>query len=421
MGPVHPGPVPGCLFLRGQLADNTGIPEIWMRTPMSHAVPLSILGGLTAEQFLQDYWQKKPLLVRNALPALAGLFEPADLRELAVQEGVTARLLIEGDGSSGRTGRWQVRHSPLTAKDFKKLPPRYTLLVQAVDHWSLELSQLWQQLDFLPQWRRDDVMISYAPRGGSVGQHFDWYDVFLVQAHGARRWQLGKWCTADTPLLPDQPLRLLTDLGEVFFDEIVQPGDLLYVPPGLSHHGVAENDCLTASFGFRMPSARQLLERLVDEVLAEPATQIPLREQRTQPVQQTALVPQTDLEALSSQLRTLLEDPHWLNQAAMALLSESNFPDTQSSHDPLDAAEWAAALADGVQGLRDPAVRLLYTESGEFWLNGERLPAQPEHRDVLQALANGEILSAAELAVLDAATVSDWLERGLLLLDLAED
>jgi 50S ribosomal protein L16 3-hydroxylase len=254
-----------------------------------------------------------------------------------------------------------------------------------------------------------------------VGQHFDWYDVFLVQAHGARRWQLGKWCTADTPLLPDQPLRLLTDLGEVFFDEIVQPGDLLYVPPGLSHHGVAENDCLTASFGFRMPSARQLLERLVDEVLAEPATQIPLREQRTQPVQQTALVPQADLQALSSQLRTLLEDPHWLNQAAMALLSESNFPDTQSSHDPLEAAEWAAALADGVQGLRDPAVRLLYTESGEFWLNGERLPAQPEHHDVLQALANGEILSAAELAVLDAATVSDWLERGLLLLDLAGD
>lgn len=382
---------------------------------------LSILGGLTAQQFLDQYWQKKPLLVRNALPELAGLFEPADLRELALQEGVTARLLLEGDGSTGKTGRWQVRHSPLSARDFKNLPPRYTLLVQAVDHWSLELSQLWQQLDFLPQWRRDDVMISYAPKGGSVGQHFDWYDVFLVQVYGTRRWQLGKTCDAQTPLQPHQPLRLLTDMGEIGLDELVQPGDLLYVPPGLSHHGVAQDDCLTASFGFRMPNPRQLLEQWMDGLLPQPALQIPLLEQRHQPSQHTAKVTQAELDGLCAQLQHWLSDRQAFAQAAMALLSESNFPDTQSSYDPLTAAEWTQALADGVQAMRDPAVRLLYTEAGEFWVNGEMLPVAAPHQPLLQALADGHTVDAQTLQVLDADTISDWLGRGIVLLDLDDE
>ncbi len=381
---------------------------------------VAVLGGLSAEQFLQEYWQKKPLLVRNALPGIVDLFEPTDLRELAVQEGVTARLLLEGDGSDGPTGRWRVKHSPLTARDFKKLPPRHTLLVQAVDHWSPALAQLWRAFDFLPQWRRDDVMISHAPKGGSVGAHFDGYDVFLVQVHGQRRWQLGQWCTADTPLQPDQPLRLLADLGEIFFDEILAPGDLLYVPPGLAHFGVAETDCLTASFGFRMPSARQLLERWMDELLAHPQAQQPLQERRTLPVRHPANVSEADLAALEAQVRAWLDDAQGLRRATMALLSESNFPDTQSSYDPVDAQAWQGLLDDGVQAQLDPAVRLLQDPQGMFWLNGEPMTVADMHQTLLLQLANGAVLDAAQLKALDAATVSDWLGHGLLMLDVPD-
>ena len=149
--------------------------------------PLSILGGISAEQFLAEYWQKKPLIVRNALPEIVGMFEPDDIKELALDDDVTARLITQ---NGQKHDQWQVKNSPLSAKDFKKLPRYWTLLVQAVDHYSLELADLWKQFSFIPQWRRDDIMVSYAPQGGSVGQHFDFYDVFLLQGFGHRRWQL---------------------------------------------------------------------------------------------------------------------------------------------------------------------------------------------------------------------------------------
>ncbi|RYZ91244.1 MAG: cupin, partial [Moraxellaceae bacterium] len=208
---------------------------------------LSVLGGISAEQFFAEYWQKKPLLVRNALPEVVGLLVPQDIMELAQEEVVTARLLTQ---QGAQNEQWRVKNSPFSGKDFKKLPPLWTLLVQALDHFSPEVAQLWQQFDFIPQWRRDDIMVSYAPKGGSVGRHYDQYDVFLVQGFGSRRWQLGQYCSPDCELIPNQPLRLLPEI-DVWFDEVLQPGDLLYVPPTLAHYGVAQDDCLTFSFGFR--------------------------------------------------------------------------------------------------------------------------------------------------------------------------
>jgi 50S ribosomal protein L16 3-hydroxylase len=146
--------------------------------------PLDVLGGITAEQFLAEYWQKKPLLVRNALPEIAGLLEPHDVMELALDENVTARLIKQKDKDPNQ---WSVKSSPLIKADFQKMPKLWTLLVQAVDHYSFDLAELWKKFPFIPLWRRDDIMVSYAPKGGSVGSTSifmtcSWYKVMVIAA-----------------------------------------------------------------------------------------------------------------------------------------------------------------------------------------------------------------------------------------------
>ncbi len=180
--------------------------------------PLAVLGGITAEQFLSEYWQKKPLLVRNALPEIINILEPNDVKELALEENVTARLIKQKDKDSNQ---WSVKSSPLIKGDFQKMPKLWTLLVQAVDHYSFDLAALWKKFPFIPQWRRDDIMVSYAPKGGSVGKHFDFYDVFLVQGYGHRRWQLGQMCDADTAFIPGQPLKLLPDILMKYWLQVI--------------------------------------------------------------------------------------------------------------------------------------------------------------------------------------------------------
>jgi len=175
---------------------------------MKTNIPLAHLGGLTADEFLRDYWQKKPLLVRNAFPNLAALVGKEDLMELAQEDSIEARIVLEQDGNK----KWALRKGPFTVKQYKQLPKtHWTLLVQAVDHYFPELAVYWQNFSFIPSWRTDDIMISYAPQGGSVGKHFDQYDVFLVQGGGQRRWQLGEFCDKDSPLVPNTPLRILAN------------------------------------------------------------------------------------------------------------------------------------------------------------------------------------------------------------------
>ncbi|WP_298667568.1 cupin domain-containing protein, partial [uncultured Haemophilus sp.] len=142
--------------------------------------------GITPEIFLRDYWQKKPLIIRHGLPEIVGQFEPDDIIELAQGEDVTARLV-----KTFSDDNWKVFFSPLSEEDFADVPEKWSVLVQNLEQWSTELGQLWNKFGFIPQWQRDDIMVSYAPKGGSVGKHYDEYDVFLVQGYGHRRWQLG--------------------------------------------------------------------------------------------------------------------------------------------------------------------------------------------------------------------------------------
>lgn len=382
--------------------------------------PLAVLGGLTAEQFMTEYWQKKPLLVRNAMPQLNGMFEPEDLFNLALEDGVTARLLTQ---HGKQHDQWKVKTSPLVKKDLnrKNLPEYWTLLVQAVDHWSIELAELWQQFAFIPQWRRDDIMISYAPNGGSVGRHFDQYDVFLVQASGRRQWQLGKTCDESTRFIPNQPLRLLSDLGEVIFDEVLQAGDLLYVPPKLSHYGVAQgDDCLTCSFGFRMPNPAQMLERLTDHLLEHHSLNIPVADQQRLPVQATGEISLHDVEQLRHALMQVVNDPVHFEQAVLGLLSEPKYPDSLPEGEGFDTDAWQHLARVGATIRLDPAARLLYVRhtdaTQQFFLNGERtLIETPEQAAFLQRLADGAVLNTLDWQVIDQIVLNDWLAQGMLL------
>ena len=173
------------------------------------------------------------------------MFEPDDIIGLSLDPDVNARLLMQHKDNTNlkTTEQWQVKNSPLDELDFDN-SAQWTVLVQNLEQWSPELGKLWQAFDFLPTWQRDDIMVSFAPAGGSVGRHYDEYDVFLAQGYGSRRWQLGKLCDDDTEFLPNQPIRIMNDMGEIIFDEVLEAGDVLYVPPKLSHYGVAQDDCL---------------------------------------------------------------------------------------------------------------------------------------------------------------------------------
>ncbi|WP_347474221.1 cupin domain-containing protein [Acinetobacter thermotolerans] len=351
--------------------------------------PLDVLGGITAEQFLAEYWQKKPLLVRNAMPEIAGLLEPNDVMELALEENVTARLIKQKDRDPNQ---WSVKSSPLLKADFQKMPKLWTLLVQAVDHYSFDLSELWKKFPFIPQWRRDDIMVSYAPKGGSVGKHFDYYDVFLVQGYGHRRWQLGQMCDAETEFVPGQPLKLLPEM-EVNFDEVLAPGDLLYVPPGLSHYGVAEDDCLTFSFGFRMPNVSDMMDRVGDKFAENETLRNPLTDIIRDQISAAGEVTGNELEYLKSKIMEQLHNSNVLEDAIMTLMSEPKYPENIPEAEEIGTGDLEEALDQGYSIMLEPASRLLYTEEdGEvlFWGNGEGFCISDAFAAKLKLIANGE-------------------------------
>ena len=232
--------------------------------PETSSESSSILGSLTSKEFLHSYWQRQPLLVRAALPDYTSPVSPDELAGLATEEDIESRIVIE----EGANGRWALQHGPFDAGTFAALPEtHWTLLVQAVDLWVPECKKLLNRFDFLPPWRLDDLMVSYAPPGGSVGPHFDQYDVFLLQVEGTRRWQLGGVCDANTKLARGTELKIVDDFA-VQEDWLLEPGDMLYLPPNIAHWGVAESASLTFSVGFRSPSLSDMLGDLAVELAA---------------------------------------------------------------------------------------------------------------------------------------------------------
>jgi 50S ribosomal protein L16 3-hydroxylase len=221
------------------------------------------LAHFDADAFLRDCWQKRPLLIRGAWDHWSNPLTPDELAGLACEDGVESRLVERADDS------WRIEHGSFPETRFGKLrEANWTLLVQAVDQFVPAVAALIEPFRFVPDWRIDDVMVSTAARGGGVGPHFDQYDVFLVQGLGRRRWRIGARCDADSRLLEHHDLRLLADF-EALEEHVLEPGDILYVPPGVAHDGIADSDdCMTYSIGFRAPSRCELVAHFCDHVLA---------------------------------------------------------------------------------------------------------------------------------------------------------
>ena len=218
--------------------------------------PAPALGDLSPEAFLREYWQKKPVVIREALPAFISPLAPEELAGLALEAGVESRIILEEGGAYP----WELRHGPFSEEEFRTLPATdWTLLVQGVDQLVPEVERLLDHFRFLPRWRLDDVMVSYAPEGGNVGVHIDHYDVFLVQGKGRRRWQFGHTPVENETIVPDRDVRMLANF-EPDEEAVLEPGDLLYLPPRVAHHGVSESeDCMTFSVGLRAPSYGEIL------------------------------------------------------------------------------------------------------------------------------------------------------------------
>ena len=211
--------------------------------------------GMVPARFLRDYWQKRPLLIRNAFPGFAPPLSPDDLAGLACMDGALARIVTH----DAKRDRWTLRSGPFDDATFAELPAsHWTLLVQDVDKWDADTAALLAEFDFIPSWRIDDVMISYATDKGGVGAHVDQYDVFLLQGMGKRRWAIDAGANPSTDFREDVDLKLLKRFSPTH-EWVLQPGDMLYLPPGVPHDGIAIGECMTYSIGMRAPAAGELL------------------------------------------------------------------------------------------------------------------------------------------------------------------
>ena len=219
--------------------------------------------GVSPTVFLRDHWQKHPLLIRGAFADFRNPVAPDDLAGLACEELALSRIAIH----EPKRDRWSLRSGPFAESDFSTLPKtHWTLLVQDVDKWDADVAALLGRFSFLPSWRVDDVMISYAEDGGSVGAHVDQYDVFLLQGLGRRQWLIDARPNAPTSFRDDVELKLLREFTPTH-DWILEPGDMLYLPPGVPHHGIALGASMTYSIGMRAPSQADLLGDFVDHLI----------------------------------------------------------------------------------------------------------------------------------------------------------
>jgi 50S ribosomal protein L16 3-hydroxylase len=379
-----------------------------------------LLAGLSPAAFMRRHWQKKPLLVRAALDNTAAMLPRSQLFALAAQDGVESRLITKTSSNEqttpGQTMSWKLRHGPITRRALPSLKtPGWTLLVQGVDlHWPAA-HQLLQRFRFVPDARLDDVMVSFATSGGGVGPHTDDYDVFLLQIQGQRRWQIGR---ISRPLWQaDVPLKLLQNF-EPQQEWLLEPGDMLYLPPGWAHDGVAQSDdCMTASIGFRAPTqhllAQGVLQRLLEEE-APAAPKNPLYRDSTQAaVSHPAQIPSALQDFALDACERLLQQRHALTCALGESLTE---PKPQVWFEVSDAdITWAPG-----QSVRlDPRSRMLYDERC-IYLNGESFRVSGRDRVLMLSLADERFLSGHDIAKLSQSAreaLQTWLDDGWLGVD----
>ena len=319
--------------------------------------------GMPVARFLRDYWHKRPLLVRQAFPGFQTPVSPEDLAGLACEEGVLARLIAHDRSRDD----WEVRSGPFEETDFPGLPDHdWTLLVQDVDKWDPDVRALLEQFRFLPRWRIDDIMISFAATGGSVGAHVDHYDVFLLQGLGHRRWQIDASVAMGRKAPPldfrdDVDLKLLRRFKPTH-DWVLAPGDMLYLPPLVPHHGVAEDPCLTFSVGTRAPSSAELIGDYLDTLIVDADEAIRYHDEDLAAPADPYEIDEAAMGRAIAALNAIrMNDPDRLGEWFGRFITTYRASgDIAAPPQAPDAAGLAAALADGIVLYRHPWSRVAW-------------------------------------------------------------
>jgi 50S ribosomal protein L16 3-hydroxylase len=365
---------------------------------------LPLLDGLSPAAFMRRHWQKKPLLVRQAWPAVQPPLARAALFELAGRDDIESRLVQQ------REGRWTVRKGPLPRRALPPLSrPGWTLLLQGLDLHDAAAHAMLQAFRFVPEVRLDDFMVSWASPGAGVGPHTDSYDVFLLQLQGRRRWRIAPPARAAQPALVEgAPLKLLRDFAPTQ-EWLLEPGDMLYLPPRWGHDGTAEGgDCMTGSVGFRAPAAgelaRELLLRLAED---EPSAHL-YRDPAQPATANPAAVPAALLDFARDALARHLAEPDALPRALGEVLTEPKPNVWFPAGDGPVAATGAVAL--------DRRTRMAYDDRHLF-INGESFVAAGRDARLLRDLADRRALSASQRKALSVGArelLDEWLQAGWL-------
>ncbi|WP_418953529.1 JmjC domain-containing protein [Zeimonas sediminis] len=376
--------------------------------PRRRPEPVAPLGGLSVDDFMRRHWQRRPLLIRQAIPGFAPPLDPAQLVALAADDAVESRLVMR------RRSRWSLAHGPFEADEIPSLKARdWTLLVQGVDLHSDAAHGLLARFRFVPDARLDDLMISLAGDGGGVGPHVDSYDVFLLQAWGRRRWRIGP--VRKPRLVPGLPLKIL-DGFEPDEEWLLEPGDMLYLPPGWGHDGIAEGPCMTCSIGFRAPSRHEFLAAFLAEAADAPGGPDPRFGDRGRaPTATPARLPDDLAATLSGWARDWRPDPARVDEFVGRYLTEPKPSVWFEPPAPMPLARFVRAARRN--GLRlDRRSRMLW-RGARLYINGEA-PAVPRGAlRLLRSLAESRRLDARELSELDAQApifglLHAWREAG---------
>ncbi|MFC0139221.1 JmjC domain-containing protein [Erwinia mallotivora] len=341
--------------------------------------------------FVQRYWQKRPVLLKRGFKNFVDPISPDELAGLAMENEVDSRLV------SHHEGKWQVSHGPYTSFDHLG-ENNWSLLVQAVDHWHEPSAALMRPFRFLPDWRTDDLMISFSVPGGGVGPHLDQYDVFIIQGTGRRRWRVGEKVAMKQHC--PHPDLLQVEPFEAIIDEEVEPGDILYIPPGFPHEGYSLENAVSYSVGFRAPNGRELLSGFADYVLSRELGSYRFSDPDVAAREHSAEILPQELESMRKMILDLVNQPedfrHWFGE----FISQSRHElDIAPPEPPYQPDEIYDALQQGDRLKRLGGLRVLSIGHTVF-INGEQI-ASP-HRDALTLLADQHSLGVKELgAVLD--------------------
>ncbi len=358
--------------------------------------------SIDAATFLNEYWQKKPLLIRQALPDFVNPLSADELAGLSMDENIESRIVFE---TPKKPPHWRLKKGPFTAADFEALPKsHWTLLVQAVDQVIPEVALLLQHFDFLPQWRVDDVMISYAVKQGSVGPHYDNYDVFLYQAQGQRQWSLTTKNCNETNCLEGVDLRIMAQF-EIEEVHTLLPGDMLYLPPHVGHHGIAlEDDCMTYSFGYRSYQGQEMWDSMGDYLSEHHFFTALYQDPNWAKLKTTSGIPETAWRRAKELLQQVLADDalmrSWFGCFATRLDSAGEqhmpLPLTEKKRGTLPA--FIAFLKKSPGFLRDATCRIAYDETSmQLFINGCAWQSEGVSEALIRYVADNRVLTLAEL------------------------